>query len=152
MTWAHDHWIPFWCSNWLSYQAMSSSSTQNQLCTPTPVSSFVQCHISVATLFELNVSWGNHMSVAEWADTDGIQHWRILWSSYRKLAWVGLETITTEFCSDALIDWAIRPWVQVAVRAKIVQLLQFHRLISFTFHFGYCLRQSPCYLNIYMYI
>ena len=31
------------------------------------------------------------MSVAEWADTFGIHHWEILWSSYGKLAWVGFE-------------------------------------------------------------
>ena len=45
------------------------------------------------------------MSVAEWADTYGIHHWRILWSSYRKLAWVGFEHTTTEFRSDALTDY-----------------------------------------------
>ena len=32
----------------------------------------------------------------------GIHHWRILWSSYRKLAWVGFEPMTTEFRSGAL--------------------------------------------------
>ena len=37
------------------------------------------------------------MSVAEWVDTYGIHHWRILWSSYRKLVWVGFEPTTTEF-------------------------------------------------------
>ena len=42
------------------------------------------------------------MSVVEWTDTYGIYHWRILWSSYRKLAWVGFEPTTTEFCSDGL--------------------------------------------------
>ena len=52
------------------------------------------------------------MSVTEWVDTHGIHHGRILWSSYRKLAWVGFEPTTTEFRSDALADWAIRPWVQ----------------------------------------
>ena len=72
-----------------------------------------------------------------------IHHWRILWSSFRKLAWVEFEPTTTEFRSDALTDWAIRPWVQLALRASFVQLLQFHRLFSVTFHFGYCLRQSP---------
>ena len=36
------------------------------------------------------------MNVAEWADKYGIHHWRILWSSYRKLAWVGFESTTTE--------------------------------------------------------
>ena len=43
----------------------------------------------------------------------GIHYWRFLWSSYRKLAWVGFEPTTTEFRSDALTDWAIRPWVQL---------------------------------------
>ena len=41
----------------------------------------------------------------------GIHHWRILWSSYRKLAWVGFEPTAAEFRSDSLTDWAIRPWV-----------------------------------------
>ena len=37
-------------------------------------------------------------------------HWRILWSSYRKLAWVGFEpTVTADFCPDALTNWVIRP-------------------------------------------
>ena len=100
--WDYDHWIPFRRSNRLSYQAMSSTCTQSHLCTATPISSFVLCHISfrllpssVATLFELKVSWGNHMSVAEWADTYGIHHWMILWSSCSKLAWVRFESTTT---------------------------------------------------------
>ena len=66
------------------------------------------------------------MSAAKWTDTYGIQHWRILRSSYRKLAWVGFEPTTTEFHSDALTNWAIRSWVQLALRANFVQLLQFH--------------------------
>ena len=56
----------------------------------------------------------------------GIHHWMILESSYRKLAWVGFEPRNTEFRSDALADWAIRPLVQLALRANFVQLLQFH--------------------------
>ena len=71
----------------------------------------------------------------------GIHHWQILWSSYRKLVWVRFELTTTEFRSDARTDWAIRPWVQLALRANFVQLLQFHRLFSVTFHFG-CLPSS----------
>ena len=55
----------------------------------------------------------------------GIHHWRIFRSSYRKLTWVGFEPTTTEFRSDALNDWAIRPWVQLALRTNFVQLLQF---------------------------
>ena len=58
-------------------------------------------------------------------------------NSYRKLAWRGFEPTTT----DALTDWAVRPWVQLALRANFVQLLQFHRLFSVTFHFG-CLPSS----------
>ena len=55
---------------------------------------------------------GNHMSVAEWADTYEIHLWRILWSSYRKLALTGFESRTSELCSGGLIDWPIRSWVQ----------------------------------------
>ena len=70
-------------------------------------------------------------------------HWRILRSSYRMLASVGFEPMTTEFRSDGLTDWAIRPWVQLALRANFEQLLQFHRLFSVKIHFSYCFRQSP---------
>ena len=63
----------------------------------------------------------------------GIRHWRIIWSSYRKLAWVGIEPMTTEFHSDTLTDWAIRPWVQFALRANFVQLLQFHHLFLYKY-------------------
>ena len=73
----------------------------------------------------------------------GIHHWIILWSSYRKLAWVGFEPTTTKFRSDALTDGAIRPWIQLALRANFVHLLQFHYLFSVGDHFGHCLRQSP---------
>ena len=70
------------------------------------------------------------MIVVEWTDTYGIHHWRILWSSYRKLAWVGFEPTTTQFRSDALTDWAIRPWVQLVLRANFAQLLQLHCSVS----------------------
>ena len=39
--------------------------------------------------------------------TYGINHRRIFRSSYRKLAWVGFEPMTTEFRPDALTDWAM---------------------------------------------
>ena len=70
------------------------------------------------------------MIVAEWTDTYGIHHWRILRNSYRKLAWVWFEPTTTEFHSDALTDWAIRPWFQRALRANFVQLFQFHVFVQ----------------------
>ena len=53
----------------------------------------------------------------------GIHHWRMIWSSYRKLAWVGFEPTTTEFRSDALTDWAIRPWVQLALRVQLTKVV-----------------------------
>ena len=44
------------------------------------------------------------------------------------------EPTTTEFLSDALTDWGIRPWFQLALRATFVQLLQFLLLVQFS-HF-----------------
>ena len=60
----------------------------------------------------------------------GIHHWRIFRSSYKMLAWLRFEHTTTEFRLDALNDWAIRPWVQFALRAYFVQLLQFHLFVQ----------------------
>ena len=40
------------------------------------------------------------------------------------------EPTTTEFRSEALTDWANRSWVQLALRAKFVQLLQFHLFVQ----------------------
>ena len=71
-----------------------------------------------------------------------IHHWRIRWSSFIKLNWVGFESKTTKFRPDAITQWAIRPWVQLALRANLLQLFQFHRLFTVRFHFGYCLRKS----------
>ena len=70
------------------------------------------------------------MGVTEWPHTHGIHHWsihhwRILWNSSRRLSKVGFEPKTTDFCSDALIDLAIRPWVQLALITNSVQLVQF---------------------------
>ena len=39
LEWDSDHWSPFRGSNRLSYQAMSSTRTQSQLCTAPPISS-----------------------------------------------------------------------------------------------------------------
>ena len=41
------------------------------------------------------------MSVAERADTYGIHHWQILWSNYRKLAWVGFDIYTRILLPEA---------------------------------------------------
>ena len=48
--WTHDHIILFRRSTRLSYQAMSSTRTQSQLSTATPISLFVQCQISFRQL------------------------------------------------------------------------------------------------------
>ena len=54
---------------------------------------------------------------------------------------MGYEPTTTVFGWDALTDWAIRPWVQLGLRANLVQLLQFHSFFNVLFPFGYCLCQ-----------
>ena len=59
-----------------------------------------------------------------------LHHWSIFRSSYRKVAWVVFESTTPEFCSDALTGWAIRPWIQLTLRANFVQLLQFHLIVQ----------------------
>ena len=72
---------------------------------------------------------------------------RIFRSSYRKLVWVGFEPTTTEFRSDVLTDWAIRPWVQLTLRANFVQLLQFHLFVQcsrFISVFAFVSRQITC--------
>ena len=83
----------------------------------------------------------NYMSVAEWAATYGIHQWQILQSTYRKFGWVEFESMTTDFHPNALTESAMRPCVQLALRDNFVQLLEFHRLLSATFHFS-CLPSS----------
>ena len=68
----------------------------------------------------------------------GAHHWKLLRSNFKKLAWEGFEPTTTEFCSSALTNWAIRPWVQLILRASFVQLLQFNHLFSVQISFRYC--------------
>ena len=97
--------------------------------------------------FRKGITRDNHLSVANWTNRYGIHHWTIHRRRYRKLAWLGFEPTTTEFHSDALTDWAIRPWVQLALRANSVQLFQFHLLFSVRFHFGYSLCQLPPLFN-----
>ena len=55
------------------------------------------------------------------------------------LARVGFESITTEFRYDAQTNSAIMPWVQLALRSNILELLQFYLL--FGVHVDYCLGQ-----------
>ena len=83
----------------------------------------------------------------ESTDTYCIHDQGIVWSSYRKLAWVAFEPTTTEFRSNDVTDWAIRPWVQLALTANSGQLLQFHCLFSVRFPFDYCLLQSRSFVK-----
>ena len=48
------------------------------------------------------------------------------------------EPATNEFCLKAQTDWAIRSWVQLGLRAKLIQLLQFHLFFQCS---HYCLCQ-----------
>ena len=61
------------------------------------------------------------MSVAEWVDTYGIHHWRIIWSSYRKLTWVEFEPATTEFLSEHIYVYTY----SVSTR-QVSSLVHFH--------------------------
>ena len=56
-------------------------------------------------------------------------------SSCRKLTWVGFEPAATKFCSEALTNWAIRPWIQLTLGANFVQLL--HLISLFSVHVSF---------------
>ena len=101
---------------------------------------FGHCLLQSPRSFSSRFFWGSHMSIAEWADTYDIEHWRFLWSRFRKLDRVGFEPTIAEFRWDPLIHWAIEPWDQLALRVNFLQLVQLHRLFNVTFHFGRCSR------------
>ena len=75
------------------------------------------------------------MSEAKWTDTHDIYHWRIYRNSYRKLAWVGFESGTTELRIDAITDWATRPSAQLVLRVNFTELPRFHLLFSIEISF-----------------
>ena len=78
------------------------------------VFAFVNCHICPKRSLAQVIT-----PAAELIDTYRINHWRIFRRSYRKLAWVEFESMTTEFRSEALTDWAIRSWIQLAMSSNI---------------------------------
>ena len=87
---------------------------------------FVQCSrfMSVFAFVSRHICFKRSLAqvttlVAEWIDTYGTHHWKIFRSSYRKLAWVGFELTTTELRPYALNNWAITPWVQLALRGQL---------------------------------
>ena len=114
--------------------------TQKQLCAATSIPSFVQCsdfilatvfanyHIYHNQSFVHVITW--NISILEWIDTYGIHHWWLFRSSYRKLTQVKSKPKTAEFCSDAWTNQAMTWSVQLACRANLPQLLQFHPLFS----------------------
>ena len=66
----------------------------------------------------INEIWAYIWDLRTLCELYGIYHWRVLWSSYRKMARVGFEPATTEFHSDTLTNWAIRSWIWFALRAN----------------------------------
>ena len=105
---------------------------------------FLQCShfISVICFLSFHIFFKQNLAQiitlgAEWIDIYGIYQRRIFISSYRKLAWLVFKSLTTEFHSDALTDWAFRPWVQLALRASFLQLLQFYFFVLSYHHNGF---------------
>ena len=135
--WTHDHWIPFRCSNQLSYHAISLTCTQTNLCRAAPIPLFAQCQI---LFWQLPSSVGP--SVVKKTDKGCILHWEFLWSSYRELVLVGFEPTTNDFRSDSLPQWAIRPSVELALRASFEKVLQFSHFFRVRFYFEYCLSRN----------
>ena len=70
------------------------------------------------------------MSVVEWTDIHGIHHWMIVWSSYRKLTWVGFEptqgsnwlsnTLSLNFCHLKIIH-ILHPCYHLKIIAPILK-------------------------------
>ena len=48
------------------------------------------------------------------------------------MVWVGFEPKSTEFSSDLLTNWAMRPLVQLNLRASFVQPLQFYLFVQYS--------------------
>ena len=96
-----------------------------------PTFHFGHCLCQSPHLLEAKSHTGNHVS-------SGINRYicysplNNFWSSYRKLAWMGFEPMTTEFGLYALTDRAIRPWVQLALWANFMQLLQFQLFAQYS--------------------
>ena len=117
---------------------MSSTHTQNQLCTATPISSLCSVFTFRFSHFlrqRSHLHWAKsgrcyHMSAPEWTDIYVVHLRRTRGSSFRNLAWVAFEPRVAEFYSEALTDWAVWSWSQFTVRAKFVQLLQFHQFVQ----------------------
>ena len=113
-------------TTWIQF--MSSTRTQSQLCTATPISSFIQCQVS----FRLLPS-----SVATFILTEIFLE-AITWVWQNEL--INLVFTTEGFFEIAIESWRewdlnprpceFRSWVQLALRNRFVQLPQFHRLES----------------------
>ena len=58
---------------------------------------------------------------------------------------VGFEPTTTEFRSDALTEWGIRPWVQLALRFHFIFSLLFYGVTLF--NRVYCISHCRDYLD-----
>ena len=74
----------------------------------------------------------------------GIHHWRIFRSSYRKLAWVGFEPMTTLNSVRRSKRQSYHTMSLTRSQSQLCAVTPISSLCSeFIFHFGLCLRQLP---------
>ena len=80
------------------------------------------------------------MIAAEWADTYGIDHWQIYWSSYRKLVWEGFEHTTIKFHFNLLSYHAMS-----SIRTQEILYSYFNLIVISLSQFilAVCFPQSP---------
>ena len=126
---------------------MNSSRTQSELCTPTPISSFVQCQVlfrllpsSVATFVWIEIFLRQSHEYSGINNTYGIHHWRILRSNCRKLAWVGFEATITKFRSDALTDWDIS---STRIQSQLCTATPISNIYMYIYIYIYIFPRSP---------
>ena len=128
-----------------------STCSQSQLCRDTQVSSlssvftfyFVHCFAIYRILFKRGLAQVITF-VAERIGIHGIHHWRIFRSSYRKLAWVGFEPMTTLNSVRRSKRQSYHTMSLTRSQSQLCAVTPISSLCSeFIFHFGLCLRQLP---------
>ena len=171
-TYGIHHWRILWSSYsnlvWVRFEPTTTEFPSDALTDWVPLSLRanlvppIHCHRFVSVRFHF--SYCLHMSprlslfevclrlsheCSRMNDTYGIHHWRILWISYKMLAWVGFEPTTNEFCLDGLTNWAIRPWVELVLRANFVQVFWFHPFFQCEVFFRLLLSSLPTFVFIW---
>ena len=104
-------------------------------------SRFILFFVFVGHLFCFKQSLAQVITlVVEWSEIYGIHHWEPFTSSFWNSAWLRFEPTTTEFSSDALIDWFIRPLSSTHLQSQLCPALQFHLFVHcsrFIFSFAF---------------